>query len=72
MDLSAHYLFASMFWSTVGFGYFVYGKKQQSMMPLIGGIVMMAVSFFLGWIWMTIACLAVAGAVYYLVKNGYD
>ena len=72
MDFSAHYLLASMFWSTVGMGYFIYGKKQQCMTPLIGGVVMMALSFFLGWISMSIACLAVAGGVYYMVKHGYD
>ena len=72
MDFSFHYLFASMFWSTVGTGYFIYGKKQRSMTPLIGGLLMIAVSFFMPALIMSLTCLVVAGGVYYLVKQGYD
>ena len=36
--LNAHYLVASLIWGSVGLGLFIYGKKQQSMVPLFGGL----------------------------------
>ena len=44
--LDPSFLFASLIWGSIGVGYFVYGKKQQSFVPMIGGIVMVAVSYF--------------------------
>ena len=47
MNLFApQFLFASLFWGTVGAGYFIYGKKQREMVPLVGGLVMVVASFF--------------------------
>jgi hypothetical protein len=69
---NASFLFASLVWGSVGFGYFVYGKKQSSWVPMIGGVVMMVVSYFIGSaVFMSITCLAVMAAVYFLVKQGY-
>jgi hypothetical protein len=36
----AKFLFASLVWGSVGFGYWVYGKKQQSWSAMIGGAAM--------------------------------
>jgi lipid-A-disaccharide synthase-like uncharacterized protein len=41
------FLFASLLWGSVGLGYFIYGKKQQSVSPMVGGILMMIVSYFI-------------------------
>jgi hypothetical protein len=69
---SASFLFASLFWGSVGLGYFIYGKKQQSLSPMIGGIVMMIVSYFIASaLLMSLICLGIVGAVYFLVKRGY-
>ncbi len=66
------FLFASLLWGSVGFGYFIYGKKQQATMPMIGGVVMVAISYLVGsWFWMSLLCLALMFAVYWLVKRGY-
>jgi len=69
---SASFLFASLIWGSVGVGYFFYGKKQQSLFPMVGGILMMIGSYFIGSaLLMSLACLGIAGAVYFLVKRGY-
>ncbi len=69
---SASFLFASLVWGSVGLGYFIYGKKQQSLCPMVGGVLMMVASYFIGSaLLMSLTCLGIAGAVYYLVKRGY-
>jgi hypothetical protein len=37
---TAGFLFASLVWGSIGVGYFIYGKKQQSLTPMGGGILM--------------------------------
>ena len=72
VTLDANYLFASLMWGSVGIAYFIYGKKQMCMSALIGGIVMVAVSYLIGSaLWMSVACLAIVGTVYWLAKQGY-
>jgi len=44
---SASFLFASLVWGSVGVGYFIYGKKQQSLCPMVGGILMIIASYFM-------------------------
>lgn len=70
--LDAKFLFASLIWGSVGVGYFIYGKKQQAMIPMIGGLVMIALSYFVGsWFWMSLACLTLMATIYWLVRQGY-
>lgn len=70
--LNANYLFASLIWGSVGMGYFIFGKKQQSFVPMIGGLVMIGVSYFVGSaLVMSLICGAIIAAVYLLVKQGY-
>ena len=45
---TASFLFASLVWGSIGVGYFIYGKKQQSLPAMIGGILMIAVSYIVG------------------------
>ena len=69
---SASFLFASLLWGSVGVGYFIYGKKQQSLSPMVGGIVMIGVSYFVGSaLLMSLICILVMAAVYGLVRRGY-
>ena len=69
---SASFLFASLIWGSIGLGYFIYGKKQQSWSPMVGGILMMVASYFIGSaLLMSLACLGIMVAVYFLVKRGY-
>jgi hypothetical protein len=66
------FLLASLLWGTVGFGYFIYGKKQGLWVPMIGGVVLMALSYLGGTaLIMSLLSLAVIGAVYFLCREGY-
>jgi hypothetical protein len=66
------FLFASLLWGSIGVGYFIYGKKQQSLSPMVGGIVMIAVSYFVGSaLLMSLICILVIVAVYLLLQRGY-
>jgi hypothetical protein len=69
---SASFLFASLVWGSVGVGYFIYGKKQQALSPMVGGIVMIGVSYLIGSaVLMSLICILVILAVYGLVRRGY-
>ena len=66
------FLFASLIWGSLGLGYFIYGKKQQSIGPMIGGILMMVVSYFIGsTLMMSLICVGLIVGVYVLSKRGY-
>jgi hypothetical protein len=66
------FLFASLFWGSVGMGYFIYGKKQRSWLPMVGGVVMMILSYFVGSaLLMSLLCIGIIAAVYYLLRLGY-
>ena len=57
--LNENFLLASLIWSSVGFGYWIYGKKQASLMSMIAGGAMIAVSTFVANIlWMSVLCVA--------------
>jgi hypothetical protein len=69
---TASFLFASLIWGSIGFGYFIYGKKQSSWPPMAAGVLMMVASYFAGSVWlMSLICLALIIAVYFLLKQGY-
>jgi hypothetical protein len=69
---STNWLFASLLWGSVGVGYCIYGKRQQCFSALIGGIVMVVASYFVGSaLGMTLVSLGIMAAVYYLAKRGY-
>ena len=44
-------LFLSILWGAIGLGYFVYGKRQRSMVPLLCGLGLMLFPYFVeNWI----------------------
>lgn len=66
------YLFANLLWGSVGGGYWIYGKKQREMVPMIGGIAMIVVSCFVSsWLLMSLISLGLMVAVYQLMRRGY-
>jgi hypothetical protein len=68
----ANFLFASLIWGSVGMGYFIFGKKQASWVAMIGGVLMMAASYFVGSaLLMSLVCLGLMAGVYFLLKQGY-
>ncbi len=69
---SANFLFASLIWGSIGFGYFIFGKRQGAWIPMIGGVLMIAASYFIGSaLLMSVVCIALVVAVYFLLKQGY-
>jgi hypothetical protein len=47
-------LIASFFWGTIGFALLIYGKKADEMVPLVIGLIMMVLSYFLSALWLTL------------------
>lgn len=70
--LDPNFLFASLIWSSVGVGYFIYGKRQQLWVPWLGGVVMIAVSCVVpSVLLMSLICLVVMAAVHVLLQQGW-
>jgi hypothetical protein len=46
MGLSS-YLFAALIWGSIGMGFAIYGKKQRALAPLLGGILLMGISYLI-------------------------
>ena len=71
LNFSSSFLFASLLWSSIGVGYWIYGKKQRVMAPMLGGAVMVGVSCLVtSWLLMSLIGLALMVGVYLLGK--YD
>jgi hypothetical protein len=70
-SINQDFLLASCIWGTVASGYIIYGWKQRSLMPFLGGCVMMAVSCLAPALTMSLASIAIMFAVWWLVKQGY-
>ena len=45
--MDAGYLFAALVWGSVGLGFTIYGKKQQAIIPLIGGILLIGLTYII-------------------------
>lgn len=73
MDLlNEHYLWASLIWSSIGMGYWIYGKRQSAWPAMVGGVALIAASWLImSALWMSLACLALMFGVYFLAKQGY-
>ena len=70
--LDTNFLFANLIWGSVGLGYCIYGRRQREIVPFLGGVAMVAVSYFVGSaLLMSLLCIALIGGVYVLVKRGY-
>ena len=55
--MDASWLLLSMVYSTVGLGMFMYGKKAVRFVPLLAGIGLMVVPYFIdSLLWMSVAC----------------
>jgi hypothetical protein len=70
MNLNSNQLWASVLWGGIGGGYLIYGWRQKSAIPLVGGVVM-SLSCFLPALPMTLVSIATMVAVWWLLKQGY-
>jgi hypothetical protein len=70
MNFTAGSLFASVIWGAIGLGLFVYGKKQQAIVPLLGGLVLMAMTYLVSSaLTMSLAGIAVLAGIYIFEKR---
>ncbi|HKS37420.1 MAG TPA: hypothetical protein VJW76_09540 [Verrucomicrobiae bacterium] len=71
MNGNAHSLVASLIWGAIGLGLFVYGKRQQAMTPLFGGLLLIGISYFVGSaLYMSLAGIALLAVIYWRHKEG--
>ncbi len=69
--MNTNFLFASLVWGSIGVGYFIYGRKQRSGIPMAGGALMIAASYFAGSVLsMSAICLGAIALVYFLLRYG--
>jgi len=69
--ISAHSLIASLIWSSVGAGFCIYGKKQQALGPLFGGLLIIGVSYFIeSAFYMSLASILILAVIYWHKKQG--
>lgn len=69
--ISASFIWASVLWGAISSGYVIYGWKQRSMIPFIGGLVMSAACFFPSALVMSLLCIAAMFGVWWFLKQGY-
>ena len=69
IDQSA--LWASCLWGAIASGYCVYGWKQKSIIPWLGGFAITAACFMSSALWMSVASIAAMFATWWLLKQGY-
>ena len=46
-DITATTLFLGVLFGSIGLGFFIYGRKQRKVVPLLCGIVLMIVPYFI-------------------------
>ncbi len=68
MNLDASTLIASLIWGAVGMVYFIYGKKRQEWVPLLGGLAIVVVSYFAAEsaVLMSVISIGLMAAIYFL------
>ena len=63
---------STLFWGVLfgafGLGYFVYGKKQRAIVPLLCGIGLMALPYFVTGAWLLVALGVILAAVPYFIR----
>lgn len=69
--LDQHALWASCLWGAVASGYWIYGMRQKSLIPFFGGVAMMAASFLMGALTMSLASIAIMFGVWWLLRQGH-
>ena len=67
--LSTSSLLWSLLFGSVGFGFFLYGKRQQAIVPLICGLTLMVFPYFVSSTFLLVAIGAVLIAIPYFVRT---
>jgi len=67
-DITAASLFLGLLFGSIGFAFLVYGKKQSRVVPLVCGLVLMAVPYFISSAWLLFVVGAVLIAIPYFLR----
>jgi hypothetical protein len=72
VNFTPAWILASFLVGTVGFGIFVYGKKQSRLPQLVAGILLLAASWLVSSpAWMVACAVLVIGALWYGTRAGF-
>ncbi len=64
---NSSYLFAALIWGSIGLGFAIYGKRQKAVVPLIGGILLMGISYLISSaILMSLAGIVLVAGIFWL------
>jgi hypothetical protein len=66
--MTASSLLWGVVFGSVGLGYFVYGKKQRAVVPLLCGIALLALPYFISSAWLLVVVGAAVAALPYFVR----
>jgi len=66
--MSAALLLWGVLFSSVGMGYFIYGKKQNATVPLLCGIALMIIPYFITSVLVMVLLCAALIAVPYFIR----
>jgi hypothetical protein len=65
-SFSTGYLIASLLWGSIGAGFIIYGKKQQSAPAWIGGLVLVGMTYFVREVlWMSLAAVGIIAGIWF-------
>lgn len=65
-------LLASLLWGTIGMGFFIYGKRSGVTSALVGGLAIIAVSYFVGSpLVMSLVSVGLIAGTVGLIRHGY-
>jgi hypothetical protein len=66
--VSTSLLVLGVIFGSVGLGYFLYGKKQRAVVPLVSGLVLMVVPYFISNTIVLVVVGVVISAIPYLIR----
>ena len=66
---NAGYLFAALIWGSIGTGFAIYGKKQKATAPLLGGLLLIAITYLItSALYMSLVGVALVAGIWWLGK----
>lgn len=67
--MNASLLLWGVLFGSLGLGYFIYGKKQGAVMPLLCGLGLMVFPYFISSTWLLVGVGVVLAALPYFVRR---
>lgn len=67
MRLNASILWWGLLFGSIGMGFFIYGRKQRAIVPLVCGVALMAFPYFVtGTVWLIVVGIALMAIPYFV------